>query len=85
MLYEMHPVIRYYFSMLDSCIEKDVALAAKVDSLPKDTAWYVFHGSIANGLGQQVISEIFVVPVDTDGLLHAKPMSIKDFAATYLQ
>ena len=54
MLYEMHPVIRYYFSMLDSCIEKDVALAAKVDSLPKDTAWYVFHGSIANGLGQQV-------------------------------
>ena len=84
-LYEMHPVIRYFFSMLDSCIEKDVALAAKVESLPQGTAWYVFHGSIANGLGQQVISEIFVVPVDTDGLPHAMPMSIKDFAATYLQ
>lgn len=85
MLYEMHPIIRYYFSMLDSCIEKDVALAAKVESLPKDTAWFVFHGSVANGLGQQVISEIFVVPVDKEGMPPAAPMPIKEFAAQYLK
>lgn len=84
-LYELHPVIRYFFNLLDSCIDKDDAPAAKLDNLPKDTAWYVFHGSKANGLGQQVISEIFVVGVDTDGLPAAKPMSIADFIDKYLK
>jgi hypothetical protein len=85
-LYEMHPVIRYFFSMLDSCIAKENALAAKVDCLPKETAYYVFHGSVANGLGQQVISEIFVVPVSSDGYLYDEGfMTIADFAVKYLQ
>ena len=83
-LYELHPVIRYFFNLLDSCVDKDVAPAARLDSLPDGTAWYVFHGSKANGLGQQVISEIFVVGVDTDGLMAAKPMPIKDFISKYL-
>lgn len=83
-LYELHPVIRYFFNLLDSCIDKDDAPAAKLDNLPEGTAWFVFHGSKANGLGQQVISEIFVVGVDTDGLPVAKPMPIKDFIAKYL-
>ncbi len=84
-LYEMHPVIRYYFSMLDSCIAKEDALAAKVDSLPKGTAYYVFHGSVANGLGQQVISEIFVVPVTSEGDLYDDSfMPIAAFASKYL-
>ncbi len=85
-LYEMHPVIRYFFSMLDSCIAKENALASKVDCLPKGTAYYVFHGSVANGLGQQVISEIFVVPVSSDGYLYDEGfMTIADFSAKYLQ
>jgi superfamily II DNA or RNA helicase len=84
-LYELHPVIRYFFDLLDGCIDKDVSPAAKLDSLPKDTAWYVFHGSKANGLGQQVISEIFVVAVNTYGLSACKPMTIADFTAKYLQ
>lgn len=74
----------YFFNLLDSCVDKDVAPAARLDSLPDGTAWYVFHGSKANGLGQQVISEIFVVGVDTDGLMAAKPMPIKDFISKYL-
>lgn len=84
-LYDLHPVVRYFFNLLDSCVDKDVAPAARVDSLPNGTAWYVFHGSKANGLGQQVISEIFVVAVDTDGLAAVKPMPIADFIRQYLQ
>ena len=83
-LYELHPVIRYFFNLLDSCVDKDVAPAARLDNLPQGTAWFVFHGSKANGLGQQVISEIFVVAVNTDGLPAAKPMTIKDFITQYL-
>lgn len=84
-LYDLHPVIHYYQTCLDSCLDKDQALAAKLNTLPEDRAWFVFHGSVSNGLGQQIISEFFVVPMYSDGRLGGRPVPMQEFAAKYLK
>ena len=84
-LYDLHPAIHYYQSCLDSCLDKDQALAARLTRLPEGTAWYAFHGSVSNGLGQQIISEFFVVPMFSDGRLGGNPVPMKEFAAKYLK
>ena len=84
-LYDLHPAIHYYQTCLDSCLNKDQALAAKVRALPQGTAWFTFHGSVTNGLGQQIISEFFVVPMFEDGRFGGNPMPMKEFAAKYLK
>ena len=84
-LYDLHPAIHYYQSCLDSCLDKDQALAARLSRLPEGTAWYAFHGSVSNGLGQQILSEFFVVPMFSDGRLGGNPIPMRDFTAKYLK
>lgn len=83
-LYDLHPVVHYYETMIDSFIERGTALAAKLSTLPEETAWFVFHGSLSNGLGEQVISQFFVVPLTSEGYLAGRVMDIKDFISQYL-
>jgi len=83
MLYDFHPVIRYYMSKLEASVDKDVALVAKIKNLPANTAWYILHGQVANNLGQAVISEFFVVPINMSGGLNSKPIEIREFIDTY--
>lgn len=84
-LYDLHPIISYYIGMLTTCTDKDAALAAKLPSLPEDTAWFVFHGSVSDGAGRQVISRFFVVPVQRDGSdMRPRDMELQDFASQYL-
>ena len=84
-LYDLHPAVMYYLSCLDSSLDKDKAVAAKLNTLPSDSAWYVFHGSVNNGRGQQIISEFFVVPMSKSGTLLEKPMPLKVFIEKYLK
>ena len=83
-MYDQHPVISHYLNILSTSLDKDKALAAKLESLPAGTAWYVFHGSVANGMGQQVISEFFVVSVKKDGKINHRPIPLKEFREKYL-
>jgi len=83
MLYDLHPVIRFYMSKLEASVDKDVALVAKIKNLPANTAWYILHGQVANNLGQAVISEFFVVPINMTGGLNSKPIEIRQFIQTY--
>lgn len=83
-LYDLHPAIHYYQTCLDSCLGKDEALAAKLSTLPYGTAWFAFNGSVSNGLGQQIISEFFVIPMNENGTLAGKPLPLKRFAGKYL-
>lgn len=83
MLYDLHPVVRFYMSKLEASVDKDVALAAKLKSLPNGTAWYVVHGQVANNLGQAVISDFFVVPINMAGGLHSKPISFQEFVIQF--
>ena len=83
-MYDLHPVIHYFQSCLDSCLGKNEALAAKLPSLPEGTAWFAFNGLISNGLGQQIVSEFFVIPLFEDGTLAGKPVQLREFAKQYL-
>lgn len=83
-LYDQHPVVAHYLNILSTSLEKDKAIAAKLTSLPEDTAWFLFHGSVSNGLGQQVVSEFFVVPVTSEGSPSGHPVSLCDFREKYL-
>lgn len=84
-LYDLHPAVMYYLSCLDSSMDKDKAIAAKLNTLPADSAWYIFHGSVNNGGGQQIISEFFVIPMRMDGTLLQNPMPLKEFIEKYLK
>lgn len=83
-MYDLHPVIHYYQTCLDSCLGKDQALGAKLSTLKKGTAWFAFNGLVSNGLGQQIISEFFVVPMNEDGTLAGKPLPLVEFAHEHL-
>lgn len=79
MLYDLHPLIRYFMTKLEASVDKDTALVAELHALPPNTAYYVFHGQVANNLGQAVISEFFVVPINKEGQLIARPLPFRDF------
>ena len=74
----------HYLNILSTSLEKDKAIAAKLTSLPEGTAWFLFHGSVANGLGQQVVSEFFVVPVTSEGTPSGHPVPLSEFREKYL-
>lgn len=67
MLYDLHPIIKVYMNKLEASVDKDVALVVKTNKITQGTKWYVFHGQIANKLGQSVLSEFFVVGLKEDG------------------
>ena len=64
---------------LEASVDKDVALVAKLRNIPANTAWFVIHGQVANNIGQAVISEFFVVPMNFSGGLNSKPLLLKSF------
>ncbi len=82
-LYELHPVIRYLMTQLEASVDKDVALVTKLDRLPKDTAYFLIQGIVANNLGQSILSDFFVVPMNIHGGLKERPLSFEDFMQQY--
>jgi SNF2 family DNA or RNA helicase len=79
MLYELHPVVRYLMTQLEASVDKDVALVSKINRLPKDMAYYLIQGLVANNLGQSILSDLFVVPMHRSGGLADRPMKFADF------
>lgn len=78
-LYELHPVIRYYMTKLEASIDKDVALAAKSKIFPANSAWFVFQGQVANNLGQPVVADFLVVGLKDDGRILRHTFSLNEF------
>jgi len=81
-LYDLHPVLKYFMTKLEASVSKDQALAAKISSkIPKGTAWYVLHGQVSNNLGQPVISDFFVVGFDGNKVIES--LTIASFIEKY--
>lgn len=78
-LYELHPVIKYYMTKLEASVDKDVALVAKSNRLPGGTSWYVFNAQVSNNLGQPVIADFIVIGLDSKGRLFRDPFPLEKF------
>ena len=79
MLYDLHPVVKYYMTKLEASVAKDSALVARTTNLPENTAWFVFQGQVANNLGQPVVTDFFVVGVKSDGSLFRNAILLGEF------
>ena len=81
-LYDLHPVVRYMLTKLSASVPKNDAPVAKLSFLPKDMAYFVINGQVSNQLGNSVISDFLVCPVNKDGNGIFKPISLGEFITT---
>ncbi len=82
-LYDLHPVIKFYMTKLEASVDKDVALVAKTKALPSNTAWFVFQGQVSNNLGQPVIADFLVVGLQKDGSRFRNTFSLSELIEEY--
>jgi hypothetical protein len=80
-LYEIHPLIKYYITKLEASVPKNEARSVKLDQIPKGEVNYILHGQVSNNLGQPIISDFFVVRKNSSGDLIS--LSLRDFLSQY--
>lgn len=83
-LYDLHPIIQYLLTKFTASQTKDQALVVKNDNFNKGSAFYLFYGSQANGLGNILLSEFFVIEMGKDGNMIGKPIPFDQFASQHL-
>lgn len=83
-LYDIHPVISYMLTKLSATVDKEQAFVVHHDMFPANRAYYLMYGCVANGMGQNLLSKFFLVPMDRrKGSMVEKPLSLDDFVKLY--
>lgn len=82
LLYDLHPLARYWMSKLETSIEKGNAPVARVSQLAAGQRSFVFHGQVTNKLGRNVLSDFFVLTLQ-DGTVSRRPEPLETFLETF--
>lgn len=82
-LYELHPIIKFFMTKLEASVHKDSALVARSSSLPQKTAWFVLNGQVANNLGQPLVTNFLVIGYNLDEKRILETLSLQEFIDTY--
>ena len=80
MLYDLHPIIQFMLTKLAATVAKEQAFVVKHSSFKSGIAYYLMYGCVTNGIGQNLLSKFFVVPMDMQKLTQCgEPISLDDF------
>jgi ERCC4-related helicase len=83
LLYDLHPLAKYWMTKLETRIEKGHAPVAMVQQLAAGQHSYVFHGQVTNKLGRNVLSDFFVVTLNAAGVINRRPEPLEAFLETF--